>query len=143
MSIYATWLMLGGENHDVERCAAYFEESPGCWDFTGKACDCDAWQERPLVYEGSHHLPSDSDPRGGLLEVGAIPDHVTHTGRDDAPEGALKDWLRIGISSENSRTQFEAKPYQKAGAATVVLSRPLVEKLRDTLTTWLDRESTG
>lgn len=139
MSIYATWLVLDGSDHDVENCAAYVEAIEGVWDFSGKPCTCAAWKRQPIVYEGSHILPSDGDRRGGGIEVGGIPDHITREGRDDAPEGSLKDWLRIGIWADASTEQYKGKPYVAAGDATVVLPRSLVEELRDTLTAWLDR----
>lgn len=132
MSIYATWLCLDGDDHDVDRCAAYYDSGDRIFEFTGKPCDCGAAKKsQPIIYKGSHVLPSDDDPRGGHVFVCAIPDHITRDGRDDAPEGALKDWLRLSVDADGAS-------YHGGAQAEVVLDRPLVEQLRDTLTHWLE-----
>ena len=121
MSIYATWLDLSEDDH-AEGCAVFTEIEPGWFELSGYPCDCGT-PRAPLVYQGSQVLPADTDERGGMVEVAAIPSHITRNGRDDAPEGGLKDWLRLGVNE-----------------GTVVLPRPLVAELRDTLTQWLDAE---
>lgn len=143
MSIYGTILHLDGDDHDVEHCDAYYEASDGCWEHTGRACTCDAWKRQPIVYEGSHILPADNDRRGGGMEIASIPDHITRDGRDDVPEGVLKDWLRLGIWSRDSTEQYQGKPYQTGGDATVILTRLLVEELHAALGAWLEREPDG
>ncbi|HJS83719.1 MAG TPA: hypothetical protein VJ742_12895 [Nitrososphaera sp.] len=90
MSIYGTWFMLDDMNEELGH---------------------------PWVYEGSHVLPTENSPRGGWIEVGAIPDHIEREG-----ESPPHDWLRLGVNNE-----------------TIVLNRGQVEGLRETLTSWLDR----
>lgn len=138
MSIYGTWLSLGEAEHE-DGCAVWAEVKPGRFEFSGKPCSC-GLPRAPLIYEGSHVLPADTDPRGGSVDVAAIPDFITRDGRDDAPEGALKDWLRLSVHARPSRGLYRGKPYMKGGDATVVLTRPLVVELRDTLTAWLERD---
>lgn len=140
MSIYGTLLQFAGDDHDVEHCDAYYESTEGCWDFTGRECTCDAWKMQPIVYEGSHILPADTDRRGGWIEVAMIPDHITRDGRDDSPEGDPKPWLRIGLGSDDSTEQYQGKPYVRGGDATVVLTREMAVRLRDVLEDWLTVE---
>lgn len=143
MSIYATWLMLDGSDH-VDGCAVYVETEPGSFEFSGRECDCNrGMREAPIVYEGSHVLPSTDDRRGGYVEVGGIPDFIERDGRDDAQGYGLKDWLRIGIGALPSIEQYEGGPYVEGGHATVVLERRQVEELRDTLAEWLEREESS
>lgn len=137
MSIYSSMWAPDDAEHQ-EGCAVYVEDPPGSniYDFSGKPCDC-GQPDAPLIYRGSHVLPSDDDPRGGSVDLACIPDHITRDGRDDAPEGALKDWLRLSVH-EHGDTPGEPTP----GDASVVLTRPQVERLRDELTWWLEREET-
>jgi hypothetical protein len=141
MSIYATWLSLSADDHE-DGCAVYVEDPPGshCFEFSGKPCDCGT-PRAPLVYEGSHVLPSNADRRGGCIDVAGIPDFIERDGRDDAKGSGLKDWLRLSVMNEESTLQYEGKSYVRGGDAAVVLDRRGVEELRDTLTAWLDRES--
>lgn len=128
MSIYATWLSLDQEHE--HGCAQWVqEEIEGCYYLDrAKPCTC-GLPRSPFVYQGSHVLPAEDDDKGGSVLVCGIPDHITRDGRDDAPEGALKDWLRLSLYPANDKN-------------AVVLARRHVEELRDTLTAWLDREST-
>lgn len=140
MSIYGTWLSLGDDEHE-DGCAIWVEVEPGCFEHSGKPCDCGI-PRSPIVYEGSHVLPSDDDRRGGSLDVAGIPDFVTRDGRDNAQGEGLKDWLRLSVGALPSLERYDGKPYVAGGHATVVLTRSHVEELRDTLTAWLDREAT-
>lgn len=124
MSIYGTMLVLNDDHeHECQKWVEDVDERDSYHLDDSEPCTCGRprW---PLKYQGSHVLPSD-DPseKGGYVEVGMIPDHITRDGRDDAPEGALKDWLRLGVNE-----------------STCVLTRRQVTELRDTLTAWLDRE---
>lgn len=138
MSIYGTWLSLSDDEHEDD-CAVWVETEPGCFEHSGNPCSC-GLPRAPLVYEGSHVLPADSDPRGGSLDVAAIPDFIEREERDDAQGEGLKDWLRLTVSSVPSRERYKGKPYVSGGHATLVLTRSHVEELRDTLSAWLDRE---
>lgn len=146
MSIYATWLSIEDQRQTAAAMAAhgirygvFGEDGPLDIETELAPEDYDA----PIVYEGSHVLPSDDAPRGGSVDVAAIPDHISRDGRDDAPEGALKDWLRLSVDSEPSQEQHEGEPYVSGGRAVVVLTRSQVERLRDTLTEWLDADGRG
>lgn len=75
----------------------------------------------PYLYRGSHILPSLDDERGGYVEVAAIPNYIVREGRADGGPG-LHDWLRVSV-----------------GDGKAVLNRAHVQRLRDTLTEWLDR----
>jgi hypothetical protein len=133
MSIYGTTLSLGDDEHE-EGCAIWVEVEPGCFEHSGKPCDCGI-PRAPIVYEGSHVLPSDDDRRGGGLDVAEIPDHIEREGREPP-----FDYLRLSVRNLPSRELWKGSPYVSAGDATVVLDRPLVKELRDTLTAWLNRE---
>ena len=142
MSIYATWLSI----EDARETAAEMEAAGISYGVIGEDGPIDDLDEldpeeldAPIVYEGSHVLPSDNDRRGGSVEVAAIPHHITRDGRDDASEGALKDWLRLSVDSLDSIKTYKDAPYVSGGSATVVLTRNQVERLRDTLTAWLGR----
>jgi hypothetical protein len=140
LSIYGTWLSLADDEHE-DGCAVYVEDPPGSnvYEWSGKPCDCGT-PRAPIVYEGSHVLPSDEDRRGGYVDIAAIPDFITRDGRDDAQGEGLKDWLRLSVGALPSSLVREGEPYVAGGNAVVVLTRPLVEELRDTLTAWLERE---
>lgn len=142
MSIYATWLSFGEDEHP-ESCGVWVEDAPGscCFEMVG-TCDC-GMPKTPIVYEGSHVLPADTDRRGGWLDVAAIPDHIARDGRDDVPEGTLKDWLRLSMGNPPSHELYRGKPYISGGDAALVLTRSQVEQLRDTLTTWLEADERG
>jgi hypothetical protein len=131
MSIYASWLTLGDGEHE-DGCAIYVEDPPGsnCFEFSGEPCDCGT-PRAPIVYEGSHVLPSNTDRRAGYIDVAGIPDHIVREGREDGREGVPKDWLRLSVGSVPSTTMY---------GAALVLDRALVMELRDTLTAWLERE---
>lgn len=138
MSIYSTWLSIEDERQTAAELAdrgIYYgvigDEGPvdDLADLPGEMLDA------PIVYEGSHVLPSDTDRRGGSVEVAAIPNHITRDGRDDATDGSLKDWLRLSVRSVES-----ADPGAfYAADATVLLTRRQAARLRNTLSEWLDR----
>lgn len=87
----------------------------------------------PLIYRGSHVVPTPTDQRGGAVDVAQIPDSCHPSVPDGGDGGTLVDFLRIHLAED---------PWTcgggKTGAATVVLARTQVALLRDTLTAWLD-----
>lgn len=127
MSVYGTWLRLSHDEHE-HGCAVWVENPPGsdCFEWSHEPCDC-GQPKSPLLYQGSHVLPSNDDERGGWLDVAGIPDYITRDGRDDAHGTGLKDWLRLIMGDQD-------------GKATLVLTRQQVQELRDVLTLWLERE---
>ncbi|MEV4672698.1 hypothetical protein AB0K34_13670 [Actinomadura sp. NPDC049382] len=145
MSIYSTWLTIDDNDH-ATHCAVY-ERMPAGDDWpdgavmvaggifyrrTEQACTCG--NPPPLVYQGSHVNPSQDGPRGGGVDVAAIPNHchpqVRGTLTDDGPP---VEFVRLSVA-EDETTYGGPQP----GYAQVVLDRAQVERLRDTLTNWLD-----
>lgn len=118
MSIYGS-LAAPDEDH-VEECGGWKETAPQTFEWVGP-CDC-GLPDTPLVYQGSHIFPGDSDERGGWVDLAMIDGHITRDGRDDAPEGG-KPWpyLRFGVNQE-----------------TVVLTRRNVEQVAASLNEWLE-----
>jgi hypothetical protein len=90
----------------------------------GRICTCHCG---PIVYRGSHVLPSDDDPRGGALTFAEIAGDITALGR-------------FGPQDEDTPWPFLAGTMRAEGAEDcqdVVLDRPLVLSLRDYLSDWL------
>lgn len=142
MSIYATSFMI----HDERLDAAELEEAGighAILDEDGVVEDLDTLPpddlDAPIVYEGSHVLPSDDDRRGGCVDLAVIPPHIERGGCDDAPreDGRVFPWLRLGVSAEPSELEYEGKPYTPGGHVTVILTRSQVTRLRDSLDDWL------
>lgn len=103
------------------------EHSEDCGIWTEHACTC-GQPDAPLVYQGSHILPSDSDRRGGYVDIALIPAHVRYwREHPDAPvatepEEPPEPFLRLGVNNE-----------------TVILTRRNVKQVADTLNGWLRR----
>jgi hypothetical protein len=128
MSVYCTWLMLAHPDQRAAELAA-----------AGRI-RCDYSRDReigsPYVYQGSHVVPAEADPRGGSLEIGSIPNFLHHDADQNAEDLSRRvEFIRIGIT-EDSSTYHGGEP----GDATVVLDRRQVTELRDTLTQWLNTE---
>ena len=83
----------------------------------------------PWIYQGSHVLPAEDDPRGGEIGLALIPSHITRDGRDDSPEdGAPWPWLRLSL---------DGLPPEADHA--VVLNREQAGHLIDQLTAWYEQ----
>jgi hypothetical protein len=91
--------------------------------------------DAPLVYQGSHILPDEGDPRGGSLDLALIPAHITRDGRDnrDESEGPWP-YLRLGVHAHDST-------YNGGGDATIVLTVRQAARLRDALAEWIEDTS--
>lgn len=111
MSIYASIFDIGEEH--LPRCLYRLDDS--------MPCTCG---ESPLLYQGSHVLPSKRDKRGGCLMLAAIPNHITRDGRDNGPQDGWYPWMRVSMFEANSDS--------------LILTRKQVEKLRDSLSQWLE-----
>ena len=85
----------------------------------------------PWLYQGSHILPQVTDPRGGSMDLSAIPNHIE---RDYAGPG-LHDWLRIGIEGKAAKSVTDG-----LHAIDVILNRKQAESLRNVLDAWLKAE---
>jgi hypothetical protein len=156
VSIYATWLTLGDEEHKPS-CAKYrlLGEYPLSEAFTVEGgalyvtagdlervyarvpdASCTCGNPAPLVYQGSHVSPAGDQPRGGALSIAAIPNHCHPSVRGtDAEDGPPVEFLRVDLA-EDEATYRGGNP----GYATVVLERAQVERVRDCLTQWLESE---
>lgn len=147
MSIYATCLDIDDNGH--ERTCAVYERMPDGqrWEHGATLCaggeyyrrvdnPCTCGNRAPIIYRGSHVNPADNDPRGGSIDVAAIPNHCHPSVRfSDTDEGPPVWFLRLSVD-EDDATYHGMQP----GSATIVLDRAQVAELRDTLTTWLDTE---
>lgn len=118
MSIFASWGAPSDDEH-TDDCARW-EKDGDMWDISDRPCDC-GQPDSPLVYAGSHILPSEEDPRGGWVDIASIPSHITRDGRDDRPEDeAPWPFLRFGVNE-----------------GTVILTRRNVEQVAEALNEWL------
>lgn len=78
------------------------------------------------TYQGSHILPAEDDPRGGVIGLALIPSHITRDARDDQPaDGTPWPWLRMSIDDTD-------------GHAAAVLNPALARHLAQQLTDWAD-----
>ena len=121
MSIFASLAAPDDANHE-DGCAFYVEDPPGSasYEFSGKPCDC-GQPSAPFVYQGSHVLPTDTDERGGTVDLALIPHHITRDGRDDRGENEGPwPWLRLGVNE-----------------STVILDRGQVKQIVGELKWWL------
>ena len=158
MSIYASWLTISDDEHE-HSCAKWrlLGEYPQARPFTVEGAamwtntatpgrslvyarvpdaSCTCGNPAPIVYQGSHVNPSEGDPRGGSVDFAAIPNHCHPSVRGSlTDEGPPVEFARLSVHEDKS-TYHGGQP----GYATVVLERAQVEKLRDTLTQWLESE---
>lgn len=89
--------------------------------------DEDEFVGAPWVYQGSHILPTDDDPRGGEVSLALIPSHITRDGRDDQPaDGTPWPWLRLNLDVPGDDP-------------TVLLNPAQARHLADHLNRWADR----
>ena len=99
----------------------------------GAACTCPS--PAPLIYQGSHVSPSESDARGGSVDFAAIPNFCHPSVRGSgADEGPPVEFARLSVTEDPATYRHELA----GGSANVVLDRAQVVKLRDTLTLWLE-----
>lgn len=83
---------------------------------------------QPWIYQGSHVLPDEDDPRGGSIGLALIPSHITRDGRDDAPEaGQPWPWLRLSLDMLPDPSD-----------PTVLISPAQARHIGATLTAWAD-----
>lgn len=126
MSIYGSWAAPADDEH-ADDCARW-EKHDNVWEISDRPCDC-GQPDAPLVYQGSHVLPSESDQRGGYVDIASIGTHVRFW-RDnpDAPTASEPEghepFLRFGVNE-----------------GTVVLTRRNVEMVAASLNEWLELTS--
>lgn len=102
-----------------------------------KPCTCN--NPAPIIYQGSHVSPAADHPRGGSIDIAAIPNHCHPDVRGTAGEdGPPVEYLRLSVDEDE--TTFQGG---QPGQATVVLDRAQAEQIRDTLTAWLTAKERG
>jgi hypothetical protein len=89
-----------------------------------KPCTCGI---SPILYQGSHVLPSDKDKRGGDIGFASIPPHITRNGKDNRTKEHLHPWLRFHLNDG----------FQDS----LVLTRKQVIAMRDALNDWIERST--
>lgn len=124
MSIYGSLAAPSDDEHE-DGCAIYVEESPGCFTFSGNPCDC-GLPQAPIIYQGSHLLPSMEDPRGGFVDIALIPAHVRY-------------WRENPDAPIESEPDFPPEPFIRFGVngEVVVLDERAVTKIHKTLGWWI------
>lgn len=124
MSIYASLDAPDDLDHDAD-CDVWEHRGPGARTLTlppgpGRACSCTR-ARMPLVYQASHILPSETDPRGGHVDLSSIPGHIRREGRAAPPTDEQPyPFLRVGVNE-----------------ARVVLTREQVQRVYASLGEWL------
>jgi hypothetical protein len=93
----------------------------------GSWFDLDDWSDlqAPIIYQASHIMPTDDDPRGGSVDVAGIAGFIPRDGRalcDDYGR-LVWPWLRLSVNDQ----------------ATVILDRAQVVGMHEKLGEWLDR----
>jgi len=138
VSIYSTAINFDATEHEVE-CARWVEvdrdDAKPQMIAAGRKyrrapeqdCTCGAG---PIIYTGSHVLPSDEDPRGGSFSACYIPGFIDRSdrpalGEDDFPP---HPWLRVWVDGG------ESDDYQ---GSVALLDRKQVAELHTFLGKWL------
>jgi len=125
VSIFGSLEAPDDEEHE-DNCAIWIKEGSFWHRDDEGTCTCGT-PDAPLVYQGSHVMPSEDDERGGHLDIALIPGHVRmyrdnpdtdSAGEDDLPP---EPYLRFGVNE-----------------SVVILTRRNVEQIHATLTWWLE-----
>lgn len=106
----------------IDTCAVWAEVAERTHERgRNRACTCGC-PAAPIIYRGSHILPSEDSQRGGHVSLAEVPGHITRDGRDDGPDDEFGTWpwLRLSVGQED-----------------VVLDEALVRGLREALDGWL------
>jgi hypothetical protein len=129
MSIYAS-LRAPSDDH-AETCAIWIPDPKfgdgGLMEGDPSLCSCKL-RHAPIVYKGSHVLPSLTDERGGWLDIALIPGFVQREGREsEQPDN-------------DEMSDYPAWPFLRFGVneSTVVLDQDAVGDIVGTLTYWLE-----
>lgn len=119
MSIYGSLPAPNDDDH-LDDCGLW-DKHDGCWQRSDRPCTC-GQPDAPLVYQGSHVLPSETDKRGGYVDIASIAGFITRDGRDESDLDYDTPWsyLRFGVNGE-----------------TVILTERNVRQVADTLNEWL------
>ena len=128
MSIFASLATLSDDQHSDE-CARWDKRESGggeIWELSDRSCDC-GQLDAPLVYQGSHILPTELDERGGYVDIALIPAHVRYwrenpdAPSETEPESPPEPFLRFGVNESR-----------------VILTRHHVEGIVRELQWWLE-----
>lgn len=119
MSIYGSLPTPSDDQHE-DSCARW-EKHGDTWEISDRPCDC-GQPDAPLVYLGSHVLPSEMDERRGYVDIASIPGWISRDAKDDRDGDYDSPWpfLRFGVNDE-----------------TVVLTERNVRRIAETLNEWL------
>jgi hypothetical protein len=130
MSIYGS--LPAPDNEHLEGCAKWVRDLKEAFEGMitergtyglddSQPCTCGR-PDTPLVYKGSHVLPSATDERGGWVDIACIAGFITRDGRDESAGDYDSPWpyLRFGVNEQ-----------------TVVLTERNVRQIADTLNEWL------
>lgn len=129
MSIFASLAAPDDDTH-TDECARWdkhVDEDGETWEISDRPCNC-GQPDAPLVYQGSHVFPSESDPRGGYVDLALIPAHIRfwrdhpNAPVNEEPDGPPAPFLRFGVNG-----------------ATVILTQRNVEQIHGELSYWLER----
>jgi hypothetical protein len=131
MSIYGTFLSIEDERQTAAELKAA-GINYGIIDEQGEVEDLNTLPaemlDAPIVYQGSHILPSERDERGGSVELASIGGFVERNGRESEKpdDDALWPYLRLNVLDQD-------------GVAAVVLTAEQTKRLFSSLGEWLNR----
>lgn len=131
MSIYGTFFSIEDERQTAAELKAKGMDY-GVIDEQGEVEDLNDLPsdmlDAPITYQGSHVLPSESDERGGSVELASIGGFVERSGREaERPDDdSLWPYVRLDVSD-------------KDGVAAVVLTGEQAKRLHGALGEWLER----
>jgi hypothetical protein len=139
MSIYGSCIVLDCRHEDG--CGKWVRDDDGeLWDIDDtRPCTC-GLPDAPFVYQGSHRLPAETDPKGGYLDLAVIPDHITRDGHPEGQEGQRKSFVRLSVMNPPSDEIYRGRPYIEGGHSVIVLHRRHIKRLHEFLGDWLVAE---
>jgi hypothetical protein len=132
VSVWGTFWVADSDDHAAEcgRWKPLGKTGTHSWSFEldeTRPCTC-GQPGSPILYRGSHILPSEEDERGGSVQLAEVPGYITRDGRDDGPEDGVTPWPYVRLS---------------VGQEDAVLNEALAASLRDALGGWLGQRRAG
>lgn len=102
MSVWGTIYEAPADHTDT--CAVWVEVAERTRErVRNQACTCGC-PAAPIIYRGSHILPSEDSQRGGHVSLAEVPGRITRDGRDDGPDDryGVWPWLRLSVGQEDA-----------------------------------------